>query len=67
MRTIEVEVTRTYQIEVDDNNEIVKEYNSDEDLTADCAGFKFGNGLPVISGGGVKVKDEMLTDVSIKS
>lgn len=64
MRTVEVTVTYKYELEIDDNNEIVKEYESENDLFVDCASYRFGTGLPVIGDGGVKVKDVELVDVS---
>ena len=32
MRTVEVTVTYKYELEIDDNNEIVKEYESENEL-----------------------------------
>ena len=64
MRTVTVEVTYKYELEIDDNNEIVKEYESENELLMDCATYRFGTGLPVIGDGGVKVKDVELVEVS---
>jgi hypothetical protein len=64
MRTVEVTVTYKYELEIDDNNEIVKEYESEKELLVDCASYRFGTGLPVIGDGGVKVMDVELVEVS---
>jgi len=64
MRTVEVTVTYKYELEIDDNNEIVKEYVSEKELLEDCASYIFEIGLPVIGDGGVKVKDVELVEIS---
>jgi hypothetical protein len=64
MKTLEATVTYKYKLEIDDNNDIVKEYESENELLVDCASYRFGIGLPVIGGGGVKVKDVELVEVS---
>ncbi|NEM96181.1 hypothetical protein [Pontibacter burrus] len=64
-RTLEVTVTYSYTLEVDDENHIVKEYESDEHLVKDMALYRFGTGLPVIGDGGVLVGDVEVLEVEI--
>ena len=64
MKTLKVTVTREYTIEIDENNEIVKEYENENELIEDCIAYKFNAVLPVIADGGVKVKDEDVVDSS---
>ena len=63
MRRVKVCVTFEYELEIDDNNEIVKEYSDLEEMVADCAMRNFGSGLPVIADGGVKLIDKDLIQV----
>jgi hypothetical protein len=63
MRTVKVCVTFEYELEIDDNNEIVKEYGDLEEMVSDCAMRNFGSGLPVISDGGVKLIDKDIIQV----
>lgn len=63
MRKVEVTVTYKYELEIDDSNEIVKEYESENHLLVDCATYRFGTVLPVIGVGGVLVKDIELISV----
>lgn len=61
-RTIKLEVTYKYTIEVDDDNYVVKEYANDLDLLGDVSSYRFSQVLPVISTGGVVIKDvELIT------
>lgn len=61
-KTLEVEVTIKYTIEVDNNNSIVKEYDSEKELVDDLASYRFSV-LPVI-GDGVEIKDVEVLDWS---
>ncbi len=64
---IELEVTYRYQLEIDENNDIVKEYESIKDLLYDCASYRF-NILPVLGkDGGVKVTDVELLDCTLET
>lgn len=63
MRKIEATITYKYEVEVNDDDEIVKEYEDDNELLVDCATYHFGTGLPVIGGGGVKIIDTELIEV----
>lgn len=63
-KTVEVIVTYKYELEIDEDNSIVKEYEGENDLLVDCATYRFGSGLPVIGDGGVVVKDVELIEVS---
>ena len=56
MKKVTVDVTYSYELEIDEENEIVKEYDTQEELLQDCATYRFGTGLPVIGEGGVKIK-----------
>lgn len=64
MKTFTVTVTTEYTIEIDENNDIVKEYQNENELIEDCIAYKFNAVLPVIADGGVKVKDEDIVDTS---
>lgn len=55
MRTREIQVTYSYTIAIDDENHIVQEYESDEQLAKDLAVYRFQI-LPVLEEG-VKVLD----------
>jgi hypothetical protein len=63
MKKVEITVTYKYDVEIDESNSIVKEYDSENDLLIDCATYRFGSGLPVIGNGGVKVLDVNLIEV----
>jgi len=64
MRKLTIEVTWQYDVEIDDDNFVVKEYNSDQELFDHCADYQFGNGLPVILNNGVKVLDSQVLQVA---
>lgn len=61
-KTLEVEVTIKYTIEVDNDNSIVKEYKNERELVDDLASYRFSV-LPVI-GDGVEIKDVEVLDWS---
>ena len=61
-KTLEVEVTIKYTIEVDKDNSIVKEYKNEKELVDDLASYRFSV-LPVI-GDGVEIKDVEVLDWS---
>jgi hypothetical protein len=48
-RTLEVKVTYIYTLEVDDENHIVQEYVSDEELVQHLIDYRFKS-LPVLEG-----------------
>jgi len=54
-KTLEVEVKIRYTIEVDAENSIVKEYETEKELIGDLASYRFSV-LPVINNG-VEIKD----------
>jgi hypothetical protein len=64
MRTVEVTVTYKYELEINENDSIVKEYESENHLLVDCASYRFSDILPVIKEGGVRVKDIEMVEVS---
>jgi hypothetical protein len=63
MKTIEIKVTYKYEIEIDENNGIVQDYESENDLILDLASYRFSEVLPVMKEG-VKVKDIELVEIS---
>ena len=63
MRKLEIEITYKYEIEVDDNDDIVKEYENDKELVEHLADYRFGTALPVIQVGAVKITDIELVEV----
>jgi hypothetical protein len=68
MRKIEVTITYKYEIEVNDNNDIVKEYEDDKELINDLASYHFSPLLPVVGVGSVIIKDiELIEIVSINA
>ena len=68
MRKIEVTITYKYEIEVNDNNDIVKEYEDDKELINDLASYHFSLLLPVVGVGSVIIKDiELIEIVSINA
>jgi len=62
-KMINITVTYNYEIEVDTDNAVVKDYENDYELIQDLAVKRFSNVLPVINSGGVVVKDIDLVDV----
>ncbi len=62
-KTLEIEVTMKYTIEVDSENSIVKEYESEKELVDDLVSYRFSV-LPVI-GNGVEIKDIEVLDYSV--
>lgn len=67
MKSFTVIVKTEYTIEIDENNDIVKEYKNEDELIEDCISYRFNAVLPVISDGGVKVKDEDIVHYSFKT
>ena len=63
MRKLEIEITYKYKIEVDETDDIVMDYENDEELVHHLAGYRFGTVLPVIQIGAVKIKDIELVEV----
>ena len=63
MKKVKVQVSFIYELEIDEANEIVKEYSSLVDLVSDCVLRNFGSGLPVIADGGVKLIDRDLVEL----
>ena len=63
MRTIEVEVTKKYTLQVDDSNHIVQEYFDDEELVNHLVSYNF-EVLPVLKEG-VKVVDDTIINIEI--
>jgi hypothetical protein len=63
MRKLEIEITYKYEIEVDETDDIVKDYENDEELVQHLADYRFGNVLPVIQVGAVQIKDIELVEV----
>jgi hypothetical protein len=59
-KTIAIEVTYKYTIEVDENSPIVKEYNTEGELIDDLASYRFTI-LPVLNNG-VEIKDVEFLD-----
>lgn len=59
-KTIKVQVTYIYELEIDTESEIVKEYVDDEELLQHLASYRFSI-LPVIDNG-VEFKDVELQE-----
>lgn len=55
-RTLKIEVSYSYEIEIDDENNTVKEYENDKELVEHLASYRFST-LPVLYNGGVIIKD----------
>ncbi len=60
MKTLEIEVTYKYTIEVDEKSNIVKEYKDQKELINDLVDYRF-TVIPVINNG-VKIKDIQVLD-----
>lgn len=60
MRKLRVEVTKVYELEVDDENFIVQEYETDKEMVDHLASYDFSV-LPVLEEG-VKVVDSFVQD-----
>lgn len=63
MRKIKILVSYEYELEIDDDNYCVKDYEDDIELLVDCAHYSFGTALPVINTGGVVVKNRVVYEV----
>lgn len=63
MRKLEAIITYKYRIEVDNNDDIVKEYVDDNELVNDCAKYKFQKKLPVMAVGAVRIISVELVNV----
>jgi hypothetical protein len=63
MKKLEIEITYKYEIEVDETDDIVKDYENDEELVQHLADYRFGTVLPVIQVGAVKIKDIELVEI----
>jgi hypothetical protein len=55
MKTIKITVTYKYKLKIDENSDIVKSYESENDLLFHCASCQFKPILPVIVNSGVTV------------
>ena len=55
-RIIKLNVSYIYELEIDDENSIVQEYETDSDIIDDLASYKFSSTLPVLKEG-VKIKN----------
>ncbi len=51
---------------IDDDNEIVQEYEDDNTLISDCLSYKFTKVLPVIEEKGVELIEEDTIEFSIE-
>lgn len=65
-KIIEIEVTTKHTIEVDEDNSVVKEYDTVQELVEDLVGYGFAPILPVIGNGAVKVKESDTIEHSYK-
>jgi hypothetical protein len=65
-KTITLQVTKRYVIEVDEESEIVKEYDTEQELLYEVASYNFSSTLPVI-GKGVYVIDSDLVECQVIS
>lgn len=63
MKRVNVIVSYVYDLEIDENNAIVKEYDSTRELIEHLADYGF-TVLPVINNG-VKIKDIQIHDIDI--
>ena len=63
MRKIKIEVKAIYEISVDDDSPIVKEYADDDDLVSDLAHYNWST-LPVL-GNGVELIDMEVESATI--
>lgn len=64
MKTIKLEVIYEIELEINENNDIVKDYESENEMLVDCASYRFTNTLPVINNGGVIVKNIDLISIT---
>lgn len=63
-KTIKVQATFVYELEVDTDSFYVKDYSSEEEMIEDLVHYRFTT-LPVI-GKGVEIKDVEVSDYEIK-
>lgn len=66
MKKVTVLVTYSYDLEIDENSPIVKEYENQKELIEDCASYRFLSTLPVINNG-VEVVDISVAEVDIQN
>lgn len=55
-KKIQLEVTMMVEIEIDENDDIVKDYENTSELLNDIISYQFSSVLPVIASGAVKVE-----------
>lgn len=56
-KTVKIYVAYSVTIEIDTENDVVKDYHSESEMIDDLAGHRFLPVMPVINSGGVKVLD----------
>jgi hypothetical protein len=64
MKTLKVEVVYEIELDINERNGVVKEYESENEMLVDCASYGFANTLPVINSGGVTVKNIDLISIT---
>lgn len=63
MKKIIATITYKYEIQVDQDGSIVKEYEGDSELINDLASYRFLPVLPVLQSNQVKVMDVEVIDI----
>ena len=56
MKKLKIEVTYNYEIDVEENNAVVKDYEDTTELVSDLVHYRFSDHLPVMKEG-VSVRD----------
>lgn len=65
MKKIEITLTTSIEIMVDDANYIVQEYENEDSLLEHLVSYDFNSVLPVIHEGGVKILNKEITEYEI--
>lgn len=64
-KNLKIQVTRTYEIEIDTENSIVKDYESEDELIDHIVSYNFSV-LPVINNGVKVIDDELIAFKKVK-
>ena len=57
-------VSYDLEIEVNEENFVVKEYESEKELFEDCANYRFSDVLPVINSNGVVIRENDVNSIT---
>ena len=65
MRKIRFEVVQYFEVLVDDENDVVQDYEDDKEMLLDCIMRNFSEILPVVQTKGVQLKDSDIIGLDV--